>query len=90
MPLPRAGIGSVIARDVFLLAPVITFDYYLGMKASEMKRKLERLGCVVTEGSKHWIVTYQGRRTTIPRHGGREIKSGTYHSILRALKVKLN
>ena len=68
---------------------VITSDYSLDVKASEMKRKLERMGCSVTEGTKHWIVTYGRRQTTIPRHPGREIKTGTYYSILRDLGIKL-
>ena len=55
------------------------------MKASELRRKLERLGAVVTNGTRHWIVTYQGKSTTIPRHPGQDIRPGTFHSILRDL-----
>jgi mRNA interferase HicA len=58
------------------------------MKASELKRKLEKLGCLVEDGTKHWIVYYRGHRTTVPRHPGREIKTRTYHSILRELKIE--
>jgi mRNA interferase HicA len=56
--------------------------------ASELKRKLEKLGCSVEDGTKHWIVNYRGQRTTIPRHPGREIKSRTYYSILKDLGIK--
>jgi len=59
------------------------------VKASELKRKLERSGCQVSEGTKHWIVSYQGRSTTIPRHPGKEVKTKTYFSILRELKIEI-
>jgi mRNA interferase HicA len=49
---------------------------------------LERLGCSVKDGTKHWIVYYQGLRTTIPRHPGQEIKTGTYHGILKQLGIQ--
>src|ERR1017187_5101536 len=42
----------------------------MDMTASELKRKLERLGCSVEDGTKHWIVYYHGHRTTVPRHPG--------------------
>lgn len=58
------------------------------MKASELKRKLERLGCSVEDGTKHWIIYFQGRRTTVPRHPGKEIKTRTYYSILKELGIK--
>jgi hypothetical protein len=34
------------------------------MKAAELKRKLEALGCEMEDGTKHWIVTYSGIKTT--------------------------
>ena len=58
------------------------------MKANELKRKLERLGCSVEDGAKHWIIYYQGLRTTVPRHPGKEIKTRTYYSILKQLGIK--
>jgi mRNA interferase HicA len=57
------------------------------MKASELKRKLEAIGCGIEEGTKHWIVYHGDRRTTIPRHPGREIKTGTYRRILKQLGI---
>ena len=56
--------------------------------ASELRRKLAKLGCTVEDGAKHWIIRYQGRRTTIPRHPSKEIKTGTYHGILEDLGIK--
>jgi mRNA interferase HicA len=58
------------------------------VKANELKRKLEKLGCSVSQGTKHWVVYYQGQRTTVPRHPGREIKTGTYYNILSDLGIK--
>ncbi len=58
------------------------------MTANELKRRLEKEGCRVEQGTKHWIVYYQGRRTTIPRHPGKEVKTGTYYSILKQLGMK--
>jgi predicted RNA binding protein YcfA (HicA-like mRNA interferase family) len=42
----------------------------------------------VGDATKHWVVYYQGRRTTVPRPPGKEIKTGTYHSILKELGIK--
>jgi mRNA interferase HicA len=67
---------------------VIIFDYHRSVTASELKRKLEKLGCEVKDGAKHWIVYYRGLRTTIPRHPSREIKTRTYFSILKELGIK--
>ncbi len=58
------------------------------MTASELKRKLEKLGCSVEDGTRHWIVYYRGHRTTIPSHPGQEIKTRTYDSILKELGIK--
>ena len=58
------------------------------MTASELRRKLERLGCTFSQGTKHLIVYYEGRRTLVPRHPSKEIKTGTYRGILRKLGIK--
>jgi mRNA interferase HicA len=60
----------------------------LDVTASELKRRLEREGCRIEQGTKHWIVYFEGRRTTIPRHPHKEIKTGTYYSILKELGMK--
>jgi mRNA interferase HicA len=44
----------------------------------------------VEDGTRHWIVRYQGARTTVPRHPSKEIKTGTYRAILRDLGIKEN
>jgi len=56
--------------------------------ASELKRKLAKLGCTFRQGSKHLIVMYRGVETEIPRHPSKEIKTGTYHAILNRLGIK--
>ena len=53
-----------------------------------MKRKLAKLGCTFEEGTKHLTVYYKGARTLMPRHPSKEIKTGTYHAILRKLGIK--
>jgi mRNA interferase HicA len=58
------------------------------MTASELKRKLTALGCTFEQGTKHVIIFYKGKRTLMPRHPSREIKTGTYHGILRRLGIK--
>jgi mRNA interferase HicA len=58
------------------------------MTASELKRKLAHLGCTFEHGTKHLVVYYKGRRTLLPRHPSREIKTGTYHGILKKLGIK--
>jgi mRNA interferase HicA len=58
------------------------------MTANELKRRLEKQGCKVEQGTKHWIVYYQGKRTTIPRQPSKEIKPGTYYGILKDLGIK--
>jgi mRNA interferase HicA len=58
------------------------------MTAGELKRKLAKLGCTFEQGTKHLVVRYQGNRTLIPRHPSQEIKTGTYHGILKQLGIK--
>jgi mRNA interferase HicA len=53
--------------------------------ASELKRKLAKAGCTFGQGKKHLVVRYGVKRTTMPRHPSAEIKTGTYHGILKAL-----
>ena len=79
---------EVMVIRILWLDLVSKFAYCVGVKAGELKRKLEGLGCTVEDGTKHWIVYYQGRRTTVPRHPGREIKTRTYYSILKELGIE--
>jgi mRNA interferase HicA len=70
------------------LEKVSTIAYDWKVKVSELKRRLEQQGCTVEQGTNHWVIRLGGKRTTIPRHPSQEIKSGTYHSILRQLGLK--
>jgi mRNA interferase HicA len=56
--------------------------------ANELKRWLRKQGCTFTEGKKHTIVYYGSEFTEIPRHPTTEIKTGTYHAILKKLGLK--
>jgi mRNA interferase HicA len=55
----------------------------------EMKRWLRRQGCRFEEGSRHTTVVYQGRKTQLPRHPSRELKTKTQEAILKALGLKM-
>jgi mRNA interferase HicA len=56
--------------------------------ASELRRKLAKVGCTFEEGTKHLVVYYEGERTLLPRHPAKEIKTGTYRGILKRLGIK--
>ena len=58
------------------------------MTASELKRKLARLGCTFEQGARHLIAVHNGKTSPIPRHPSQEIKAGTYHKILQDLGLK--
>lgn len=58
------------------------------MKLSAFKRELAALGARFEEGSKHTKVYLNGRQTTLPRHGGKDIGEGLRKKILRQLNVK--
>ena len=61
------------------------------MTYRELTRKLRRLGCVFHRqaGGSHeiWINTTNNRETTIPRHGNRDLGTGTLHGIRRDLGI---
>lgn len=67
---------------------VIRNDYYWIMTTSEVKRWLKQQGCTFREGTRHIIVSYQGRSTTLPRHPSQEVATGTYNAILKKLGLK--
>jgi mRNA interferase HicA len=64
------------------------FDCYSGVTASELKRKPAKLGCTFEEGTRHLTVYYKSKRTLMPRHPSKEIKTGTYHASLKKLGIK--
>src|SRR5450759_423223 len=67
---------------------VLRSEYYWTVTASELKRKLAKLGCTFEQGTRHLIVRYQGNRTLMPRHPSQEIQTGTCHAILKKLRIK--
>jgi mRNA interferase HicA len=86
---PWRAVRSGVRQSVYAHSVKVSYLIPCGMTANELKRRLEKEGCRVEQGTKHWIVYYQGSRTTIPRHPGKEIKTGTYYSILKQLGIKL-
>ncbi len=61
------------------------------MTYRELRRKLETLGCRFqrnADGSHEmWVNPANGRRTPIPRHGNRDLATGTLHRIRRNLGI---
>ena len=61
------------------------------MKTSELIKLLKKNGCFFVEhGKEHykWYSTKTGRDIRIPRHGSKEIPSGTANRILRDAGLK--
>ena len=61
------------------------------MKHSELIRALIKAGCFIKRhGSKHdiWVNPKTGGRTSVPRHGSKEIEDETVKSILKGLLIK--
>ena len=61
------------------------------MTYRELRRKLERLGCRFdrqASGSHEiWLNPTNERETPIPRHGNRDLSTGTLHRIRRNLGI---
>ncbi len=49
---------------------------------------LRAAGCTFEDGKKHTIVRLGNKRTIMPRHGSKEIKTGTYRGILKDLGLE--
>jgi mRNA interferase HicA len=60
----------------------------MDVTASELKRKLAKLGCTFEQGTRHLVVIYKGKATEIPRHPAKELKTGTVRGILRRLGIE--
>jgi mRNA interferase HicA len=58
------------------------------MTHDEFKRWLANQGATFKEGSKHTIVFLNGNRSTLPRHGRKEVPAGTFAAIKRQLGIK--
>jgi mRNA interferase HicA len=67
---------------------VCKLAYYRDTTASELKRKLAKLGCTFEQGARHVVVIYNGKATEMPRHPAKEIKTATYRQILKDLGIK--
>jgi predicted RNA binding protein YcfA (HicA-like mRNA interferase family) len=58
------------------------------LTSNQLKRLLADLGCRFTEGKKHTLVHYGERIAPLPRHGKRELKTGTVRGILKQLGLE--
>ncbi|MGA2268382.1 MAG: type II toxin-antitoxin system HicA family toxin [Bryobacteraceae bacterium] len=58
------------------------------MTSNQLKRWLAARGCTFEEGTKHTKVFFRGKFTLLPRHGARELKTGTVQGIKRKLGIK--
>lgn len=58
------------------------------MKVSEFKRWLAAQGVYFEEGKRHTKLYYQGRQSTLPRHGSQELGDGLRKAILKQLGLE--
>ena len=58
------------------------------MKTSEFKRWLANQGAAFKEGAGHTKVYLNGKQSTLPRHGSKEIGEGLRKAILRQLGIE--
>jgi mRNA interferase HicA len=50
-----------------------------------LKRWLASRGCTFEEGTKHTKVFFKGKSTLLPRHGAKELPTGTVRGIRKEL-----
>ncbi len=55
------------------------------MSHDELLRYLKAHGATFEEKTRHTMVRVGGRTTILPRHGRKEVPTGTLHAILRDL-----
>jgi mRNA interferase HicA len=61
------------------------------VKSSEAKRYLQKLGATFEPGKGgHLKVTLNGRRSVLPMHGNKDLKTGTWLAIKKQLGLKEN
>ena len=61
------------------------------VKISELIKILKKNGCIKSHsGSRHdiWYSPITGKKFTVPRHGAKEIKTGTAESIFKDAGLK--
>ena len=59
-----------------------------GMTHDELRRWLARLGARFAEGKRHTKVYLGDRMSVLPRHGRKEIPTGTLRPIRRQLAIE--
>jgi len=59
------------------------------VKASELRRWLKKQGCTFVEESRHTRIVLGSKRSRMPRHPAKEIKTGTLQSILKDLDLEM-
>lgn len=58
------------------------------MSYCQFKRWLAARGATFVEGGKHTKIYCNGKQSTLPRHGSREISEGTRRAIMKQLGLK--
>ena len=58
------------------------------MKQSEFLRWLKANGVQVENGTRHLILTLNGKRTHLPRHPSQELKTGLVQGVKKDLGLK--
>jgi mRNA interferase HicA len=59
------------------------------MKSTEAKRLLQKLSATFEPGKGgHLKVTLNGRRSILPMHGNKELKTGTWRAIRKQLGIE--
>lgn len=58
------------------------------MKQSEFVRWLKQFGATFEEGANHTKVKLNGKTSFLPRHPGKEMKTGTVEAIKKQLNLK--
>jgi mRNA interferase HicA len=53
--------------------------------SNQLKRWLASRGCTFEEGTKHTKVFFKGKSTLLPRHGAKELPTGTVRGIPKEL-----
>jgi mRNA interferase HicA len=56
--------------------------------SNQLRRWLAARGCTFEEGTKHAKVFHKDKATLLPRHGSKELPSGTVEGIKKALGLK--
>ena len=78
-PVESAGLNTYVNININVV--IVT--------SGEARRFLKKLGATFEPGKGgHLKVMLNGRRSVLPVHGGKEIKTGTWQAILKQLGIK--